>query len=113
VSELVIVNPGTEAVDNSSEEKAIENIKIFITDLNDSNISFIRIPVFDYGDGRYAFLLWKDNECHEIQMPGKDLHLVRWMDGEDQNIWDFPRLYVDDSSWVWKFAINCFDENEE
>jgi hypothetical protein len=30
---------------------------------------------------------------------------VRYLGIPGQNIWDFPRLFVDGSSWVWKFAI--------
>jgi len=39
-------------------------------------------------------------------MPGLPLDLVRYTGENGQNIWNFPRLYLDDSSWVWKFAAN-------
>ena len=38
-------------------------------------------------------------------MPGISLEKVRFMGKEDENIWDFPRLYVDDESYVWKYAL--------
>ena len=111
---FVAVNPGSGPVDNATEKNAIENIKHFIVDINVDHVNFVRIPEKDYGKGRYAFLLWKDKYCHEIQMPGIPLEQVRFLGNEGQNIWDFPRLYVDDSSWVWKYALGLtFDAKEE
>jgi len=108
---MVAINPGSGPVSDTSEADATENIKHFITDNNVDGVKFIRIPDNDYGEGRYAFLLWKENVCHEIQMPGIPLEKVRYMGNEDQNIWNFPRLYVDGSSWVWCYAIGLtFDE---
>ena len=111
----VIINPGSGPVDNHNEENAIENIKHYITDCKVDGLKFIRIPREDYNkeyqDGRYAFLVWKGNRCHEIQMPGTPLNKVRYMGEEDQNVWDFPRLYVDGSSWLWCYAI--LDDDDE
>lgn len=107
----IAINPGSGPVDKASEENAIDNIKHFITDIG-KDVDFVRIPEKDYGEGRFAFLLWYGNFCHEIQMPGLPLERVRWMDSEGQNIWHFPRLYVDDSSWVWKFALDVVFEAE-
>ena len=101
----IIINPGSGPVDNATEEHAIENIKHFIADCGVKGIQWVRIPSADYGEGRFAFLLWLECCCHEIQMPGIPLERVRFMDEKNQNIWDFPRLYVDGSSWVWNFAL--------
>jgi hypothetical protein len=30
---------------------------------------------------------------------------LRFTGAADQNIWDFPRLYVNGSSWVWIYAV--------
>lgn len=38
-------------------------------------------------------------------MPGIALENVRYVGADDQNIWDFPRLYVEGSSWVWEFGV--------
>lgn len=102
---IIIINPGTGPVKDSTEENAIDNIGHFILDNKIENVKWIRIPQYDYGEGRYAFLVWKDNTCHEIQMPGLSLEKVRYLGNEGQNIWDFPRLYVDGSSYVWEYAI--------
>lgn len=104
----VTINPGTGPVNGATENNATKNIEHFITDCENNKvkgIQFVRIPDSDYGNGRYAFLLWVDQRCHEIQMPGLQLDKVRYINPETQNIWDYPRLYVDGSSWVWKFAL--------
>lgn len=112
MSTVVLINPGSGAVEGASEQNAIENIKHYITDVGVEGVSWVRISEKDYGDGRFAFLVWKDNVCHEIQMPGLPLANVRYMDG--MNPFEFPRLYVDDSSWLWKFAIDLsFDNDDE
>ena len=108
----IIINPGTGSVLEASEENAIENIKCFISDNGVEDIVYKRIPNSDYGDGRYAFCLKKDGICHEIQMPGLTIEKVRYLGNEDQNIWNYPRLYVDGSSWVWKYALGLSFEEE-
>jgi hypothetical protein len=49
----------------------------------------------------------------EIQMPGLPVERVRYMGETGQNIWDFPRLYVDDSSWIWQFALSVCKPDDE
>ena len=111
---VVIINPGSGPCEDAKESNAIENIRHYVTDCQFEGIRVVRIPERDYGEGRFAFLLWKGERCHEIQMPGLPLNQVRFMDEEDQNIWDFPRLYLDGSSWVWKFCIlSSTDDWEE
>jgi hypothetical protein len=109
---MTIINPGSGPVNNATEENAAENIKHYILDNGVEGVEFVRIPNKDYGNGRFAFLLWKNTICHEIQMPGLPLERVRFVDSEGQNIWDFPRLYVDGSSWVWKFALGLMFDGE-
>ena len=109
----LIINPGSGPVIAATEENAISNIEHFILDSGIKDVDFVRIPSKDYGDGRFAFVLWKDNICHEVQMPGLSLEKVRYVDSEEQDIWQFPRLYVDGSSWVWKFAINLSFTRED
>ena len=110
----VVINPGSGPVEGTTEENAIENIKHFIVDNGVERVKWVRIPEMDYGKGRYAFLLWKDIHCSEIQMPGLPLEQVRYMRTDDQDIWHFPRLYVDGGSWVWHYALGIpFDCTEE
>lgn len=107
----LFLNPGTGAVNNGTEQNSIENMKVFVQDciakdntFSELGLTFNRASDADYGDGRFAFnLIWNGIEV-EIQMPGWELDNVRYM-SEKQNIFHFPRLYVDGSSWVWKFAL--------
>ena len=101
------INPGTEPIHEASEKNAINNMQHYITDHQESSLEFVRVPKLDYSQGRFAFLLYKKDATryHEIQMPGLPLHKVRYVNEEEQNIWNFPRLYVDGKSWVWKFGI--------
>jgi len=101
----IFINPGTGPIEDTSEKHARENIEHFLTDCKTTGLHFVRIPERDYGEGRYAFLVWKDRICHEIQMPGLPLARVRFMSEEGQSAWDFPRLYVDGSSWLWELAL--------
>ncbi len=57
-------------------------------------------------DGRFEYLLRRGEWSCSVEMPGLDLDKVRYVDSETQNIWDFPRLYVAESSWVWCFGVN-------
>ena len=103
----IIINPGSGPVNDATEKNATENMKHFVTDHDENGLMFVRVPEHDYGQGRYAFLMYKHDSSryHEIQMPGFPLESVRYVDSESQNISNFPRLYVDGSSYVWKYAI--------
>ena len=101
----VVINPGSGPVAESTEELAAENMKQFVVDCNSAWLSFTRAADRDYGNGRFAFLLTNGVRTHEIQMPGIPLEKVRFMGEAAQNIWDFPRMYVDGSSWVWRVGI--------
>lgn len=102
---IMSLNPGTGNLNKTTEENAIKNIKNLLIDSDNFEVNVIRIPEKDYGNGRYAFLLYKENFCHMIQMPGLPLEQVRFMNEDSQHIYDFPRLYIDDSSWIWFVAV--------
>ena len=103
---MIIVNPGTFGCDDATAEHSYENMKHFLVDCAVSGAEFVAVPTMDYGEGRFCFLVWKDNNCAEIQMPGWSLEKVRYVKSEGQNIWDFPRLYVDGGSWIWYIAAD-------
>ena len=102
---IVTINPGTGPLPEATEAHAIENIKHYVTDCGVPRVDWVRIPAYDYGGGRYAFLVWRQNVCHEVQMPGLPLHEVRYVASGGQSPFDYPRLYVDGSSWLWAFAL--------
>lgn len=99
----VIINPGAGPVPGATLEHAEENLRHFLTDLGGEHVHSVRIPDLDE-DGRFGFLIWQGQRCHEIEMPGLPIEHVRYL-GDGQNIWAYPRLYVDGGSWVWKFAL--------
>lgn len=104
-----IINPCTGPVQGANLKDAEKNVAKLIEDCNfefNDNIIVSRVESDDK-DGRYSFLLTDvRTECEcDIDMPGSHLLNVRFVGDKDQNIWDFPRLYVDGSSWVWKYAI--------
>lgn len=108
----VILNPGTFSCEDANEKNAEENIKQFIKDCKLSGLYYRRCKERDYNeddeDDRFCFLILRDgyDRVFEIQMPGWELKKVRWMSKEESgSIWDFPRLYKDDSSWIWKIAL--------
>lgn len=120
---IAIINPGTEPIMDASVEHAKDNMAAFADEVmerlqasglkKDRYIGFHRQANKDYGEGRFAFHLvaisggaGEHVAVVEIQMPGWPLANVRYVGGEDQNAWAFPRLYVDGSSWLWKFAVN-------
>ncbi len=105
MNKTLIINPGSEGIEDATEQNAMDNMKHYIADCEVDDLSFVRIPQKDYGDGRFAFLIWKGTRCHEIQIPGLPLDKVRYVGSKGQNIWDYPRLYIDDGSLIWKFAI--------
>jgi len=104
----IIINPGSGPVKDTTYEDAETNIKHYITDCGLKNMRYIHLAERDE-DGRYHFLLFRDGwdrgVHHFVDMPGLPLDKVRYMQQKDQNIWDFPRLYVDGSSWVWCFGM--------
>ena len=104
----VFINPGSGAVQNGSKEQSEINVKQFIADLGiNGNYEFVKVE----DDGRHTYKVWDENHNHEIEMPAIPLENVRYLGVEGQRIFDFPRLYVDGSSWVWKYALNvCFND---
>lgn len=108
------VNPGTEAILGTSEDLARANVDAFAKDVQQQfNLSNVEVDPLCLGeeDGRYTFRLAVDGWPVEIDMPGLPLDAVRYLGEPDQNIWDYPRLYVDGSSWVWMYALNQCDPN--
>ena len=105
---MYVINPGSGVVAEGSKEQSELNIKSFIEDLGvDAKYEFLEV----LKDGRHDYRIWNDEYSHKINMPALSLDKVRYIQGTDQSIWDFPRLYVDGSSWIWCFALGmCFQD---
>lgn len=104
---MVIINPGTETTKDYGWDEAYKNILQFIED-SEVELYVYNSKHIPEDDGRYLFTLKSKlipKYEVEIEMPALPLNQVRFIDSEKQNVWDYPRLYVDGSSWVWKYAI--------
>lgn len=103
---IVSINPGTGPVSDNGTNQSEINIKKFIEDLG-VNATFEFKEVLE--DGRHSYEIHFNGNTHYIDMPAIPIENVRYVGGPEQNIWHFPRLYVDGSSWVWKYALNVCD----
>lgn len=102
----IIINPSSGAVDgNVSWENAYQNIKAYISEC-EIPMRIVRSEHED-DEGRYLFVLKNDEYKYEIEveMPGLPLNKVRYVKGDNRNVFEFPRLYVDGSSWLWYLAV--------
>lgn len=99
-----IVNPGTGPVLVAELTHAEANLPKLLSDAACEGATIERQPDGD-SEGRFSFIVKLGGRECEIDMPGWPLDKVRFL-GKPQNIWDFPRLYVGGSSWVWKYAVN-------
>jgi hypothetical protein len=104
-SHLVIINPGSGPVPRARFASANANMRTFLRDVNLKGAQAEAVLPKVRDGGRFSFLIFYQKREVSVLMPGLPLARVRWM-GSDQDIWNFPRLYVDGSSWVWKFAVN-------
>lgn len=114
----IILNPGTGPVGGEpTAAAAIANMEAFVADATRENgydITCDFTPTGEDGEGRWQFtVISDDGTVHEVEMPGLPLSQVRFMREPEQNIWDFPRLYVDGSSWVWAYALACVGNNDD
>ena len=96
------INAGSGPVDGNRED-ADRNMHAFLEDTDSDSFEFLDVQ----DNGRFAYFLHKEEQAIEIEMPGLPLEEVRYLDKPDQNIYDFPRLYVDGSSFVWKYAMSA------
>lgn len=114
----IIMNPGSGPVQGATEEHAAYNMGVFTVEVmqrrgHDVVPGAERRPDLD-DEGRFGWALIFGDETYEIEMPGLPLADVRYMGLEGQNILGFPRLYVNGSSWIWKYALGicCRDKDD-
>ena len=116
----VFINPGSGPVIGANEVDASANMAQLLIDARlTSPGRYDRAPEADEGDGRFAFVVRCADRTCLVDMPGLPLERVRYLGTENQNIWHYPRLYVDGGSWVWKYAMDdlhrvlCGDINDD
>lgn len=101
----VVVNPGSGPVHETvSWDNAYENITAYIADC-EIPMRVVRSE-HEADEGRYLFVLKNDEYDYqiEVEMPVLPLEKVRYVEGDERSILEFPRLYVDGSSWIWYLA---------
>lgn len=112
----IIINPGTGPVTDASEalaQEAANQMRVDLASINPRHADELRIASgvtierkssLDEG-GRYGFSFALNERSVDVEIPGIAIDRVRYLGDDGQNIWHFPRLYVDGSSWVWMYAL--------
>lgn len=107
VSEMVpgvFSNPGAGPIAHGTlSDDAEINMAALIADVGLDGATYRAAG--DPEGGRFPYVVSYAGREAEVQMPGTTLEEVRYMKQPDQNIWDYPRLYVDGNSWVWFYAV--------
>lgn len=112
---MMIINPGSGPVEGATRENALGNLTYFFHDLEEQGkvVGEVTTGLRELDDdGRLRVEAVIDGRMHEIDMPGLPVEQVRYLGHDNQNIWDFPRLYVDGSSWLWMFALGVCGERD-
>jgi hypothetical protein len=111
----IFINPGSGPVADATLDDAKVAMNQFVADLRERGHKVDEWQLLSESDdeGRWPFAVEVDDVAHQIDMPGIPVERVRFVDSTTQNIWHFPRLYVDGSSWVWKFALNACKREED
>lgn len=112
----VIMNPGTGPVHGSTDtDGRINMVKLCedagVLDQLDMPEAIVRRDDVEGIDGRLRYDIKLGDRTCEVDMPGIPLLGVRYTGGPGQSILDYPRLYVDGSSWVWPYAVNSVRES--
>lgn len=103
---LVFINPGSGPVSGTTRRNADANMRALLRDAGlTGRVTWGRRGPIEGGRYDYRVALRGSKKSTIVSMPGLPLDRVRYMNAPDQNAWNFPRLYVDGSSWLWEFAI--------
>lgn len=108
---MIIINPGTEAIPQTTFENAYESAKALMHDCGFSREDGYKISRDAKRDsnGWYGFIVTKDGKHPlDVDIPGCDPE--RTQKGEP---WVSPRLYVDGSSWLWGYALGFVTDHFE
>lgn len=102
-----VMNPGTEPVEGATLENAERAMAQLMIDIGRDGATYERDPEQD-GRGRFGFLVTHEDRRWTVEMPGCDPDIT--LRGQP---WVSPRLYVNGSSWLYGFALNRFDDDED
>jgi hypothetical protein len=100
----VIINPGTQPIEDAHEDLAAANLQVFLDAARDRGVELGGDPVRDPDadrDGRFGWnLLMADESIVRLLMPGAELIRVR-----DNVTAQAPCLYLNGSAWWWDSAV--------
>jgi hypothetical protein len=111
----LFINPGSGPVADATLDDAKVAMDQFVADLREHGhkVDDWQLMSESDHDGRWPFAVEVDDVARQIGMPGIPVENVRYLGEEGQNIWHFPRIYVDGSSWVWSFALGACQRDED
>ena len=105
----IFVNPGTEPLPAATEDNARAAMALFVADC----VTLYGAASWDgtftaATRGRWTGVVNVAGRTHEVDMPGIDPHVTR-----EGRPFVSPRLYVDGGSWLWQFALNVVDPDDQ
>lgn len=110
---IFAINPGSGPAVEASLQHAHENIKVFAKDITKVHHLTVKdIFRLEDDDDRGYFAYALDVEKYRLErrlrvdMPGLPLERVRYLGLPGQDAWDYQRLDLDHSSWLWMFAVS-------
>jgi hypothetical protein len=118
----MLINPGTGPIPDGTMAHAVNNLASFVYEVCDGHPvrgvrATPRVDPADDQDGRFSFSVELDLSAEgqptvalDVLMPGLPLEHVNFGTRPDDSVFDFPRLYLNGSSWLWKFAVELASE---
>lgn len=100
---MLILNPGSGAIPNTTEAQAVANMQQFVADLGFGQFER-HLDVADGKGGRYSFRLQHQHQQVELAMPGCPLDNVRPEHSDQMS--SCYRLYLNGCSWYWAIALD-------
>jgi hypothetical protein len=100
------LNPGSGPISRRvTMKQALVNMKHLIKDAEVPNATFESDKNADEDDGRFDFVVRLGKKKVFVSIPGLPLKDVRF-DPNNKNCLFYPRLYINGSSWYWKYAVS-------
>jgi len=97
----------------TSVDAAYRGMRALLRDAGRGEARFERDPEASEPEGYFAFLVHIGGDPVPVLMPGRPLREIRFTGAPGQDAWTTPRLYVDGSSWLWKYAASQLRERGE
>lgn len=109
----IVINPGTGPLnpDGVSRDKAVTAFRKFKEDLESAGVKS-EMGEVSTGDvhGYWTAFFAVDDRQHEVEIPGLPLDKIRC--GPNDDPWQFQRIYIDGSSWLWDIAVTVIRDHE-